>query len=249
MRVVLVFLYLMCLPVFGQVPHDHPEHPKGNSAAMYQALPFYNEACELYSNGYIEKAKRSLHEAINISFELTEAQLFLADIYYDQGKIDSAFLYYNSGIDFNIEQKPHYYFKLFESGLQLGQYSFVKHNLGHFKKLYSNIGGEEPYEKEFKYRREDLEFYDAVLSMIYNYHYWKPVATLEYTFDEVFQYSSFQANRPIVVSDQSVLLLRNDFQCKKGAKKVKGLPSNCSDLYITPMANLLFTQLKMEKNK
>lgn len=228
-----LFACLISLNALGQKPHEHPEHPKGTSATMYLALPFYNEACELYANGEVEKAKKSLHEAINTSFELTEAQLFLADIYYQQGKIDSAFLYYHSGIDFNIEQKPHYYFKLFETGHVLGQYAMMKHSLGHFKKLYSNIGNEEPYEKEYSYIRNDFEFYEAVLAMTYDYKYWKPMAELIHKFDASTKFVSASENKPIIQTTEGIFQMKENFISKKKSKKIKNLPSGTEVVYIT----------------
>lgn len=233
----LFILLLISFNIAGQTPHQHPDHPKGNSATMYQALPYYNEACELYSNRQVDQAKRALYEAIDISFELTEAQLFLADIFYDQGKIDSAFLYYNSGIDFNIEQKPHYYFRLFETGHQLGQYAYMKHNLGHFKKLFSDQGGSDPYEKDYPYKRDDFEFYDAVLKMVYDYQYWKPKALLKHSFDSSERFISCVKDRAVVRTSRGVSLMKDDLCCKKRGSKIKGLPHGMTDLYITPDGN------------
>ena len=143
MKHTILSLCIICRSFLGQtqLPHDNPEHPKGFSQDQYLAfqdqylaLPYYNEACELFANGHIEKAKASLYEAIETSFALTEAHLFLADIYREQGQLDSAFYFYNSGIDFAIEQKPHYYFYLMETGVELGQYFIMNHNLKNFKK-------------------------------------------------------------------------------------------------------------------
>lgn len=233
----LFILLLISFNSAAQTPHQHPEHPKGNSATMYQALSHYNEACELYSNGEVEQAKGALYEAIDISFELTEAQLFLADILYDQRKIDSAFLYYNSGIDFNIEQKPHYYFRLFETGHQLGQYAYMKHNLGHFKKLFSDQGGSEPYEQDYPYKREDYEYYDAVLKMVYDYQYWKPKALLKHSFDPSEQFISCVKDRAAVRTSKALFLMKSELCSKKKGNKIKGLPAGINNLYITPDGN------------
>ena len=248
MRLNFLFICLISLNALGQKAHEHPEHPKGTSATMYLALPFYNEACELYANGKIEKAKKLLQEAINTSFELTEAQLFLADIYYEQGKIDSAFLYYYSGIDFNIEQKPHYYFKLFETGYLLGQYSMMKHSLGHFNKLYSNLGGEGPYEKEYNYKRDDFEFYEAVLAMVYDYKYWKPMAELFHKFDASTIFVSTSKNKPIIQTAKGIFQMKENFISKKKPKKIKSLPYEAEDIYITSEGKAaLFTIAKENK--
>jgi hypothetical protein len=246
MRNIFFIFCLFSLQANGQIPREHPEHPKGTSAAMYSALPFYNEACELYANGQVERAKKSLHEAINTSFELTEAQLFLADIYLEQEKIDSAFIYYYSAIDFNIEQKPHYYFRLFETGHVLGQYSMMKHSLGNFKKKYSSLGGEEPYEKEYPYKREDLEFYEAVLAMVYDYKYWKPMAELLYKFDSLSNFIAITENKPIIQNENGIVQLKENFPFKKKAKKIKSLPFESNDIFITSDGEIALFSLKAD---
>lgn len=163
---------------WSQQPHEHPDHPKGvNSADQYEALPFYNEACEWYQNGKLERAKRSLKEAINTSFSLTEAQLFLGQIYYEQGIIDSAYIYLNSGIDFATKQKPHFYFLFFETGLALEEYDQVKHNMKHFKKWYGDVASGK-YEAEYPYTVNDYERYQAAVALIFDYKNWKPSADL-----------------------------------------------------------------------
>jgi tetratricopeptide (TPR) repeat protein len=160
--------------VLGQAPHEHPDHPKGNNSNdQYAALPFYNEACELYAKGELERAKRSLKEAINTSFALTEAQLFLATIYYQENKLDSACLYLNSGIDFAPEAKAHFYFMFFQTALKLEQYHYAQHWLKSFKKLFGHvISGK--YEEEYSFTVDDFERIENSLNMIYNYKYWVP---------------------------------------------------------------------------
>ncbi len=170
-----LFFVLITGLIFSQDPHENPDHVKGNSATIYEALPFYNEACEYYANGDTVRAKLSLFEAINTSFALTEAHLFLADIYRQAGVTDSAFYFYNSGIDFAIEQDPNYYFKLFETGMLHGQYDFIKHNLKHFKKLFGKLGETTPYEEEYPYVRADYEFYLECIAMVYDYKSWNNV--------------------------------------------------------------------------
>lgn len=145
---------------------------------QYAALPFYNEACELYAKGQIEKAKLSLYEAINTSFALTEAQLFLGKIFLDERQYDSAFLYLNSGIDFAVEQKPHHYFYMLEAGMKVGQYDKMKHNLKHFKKLYGSVDAGK-YEEKFPYTVDDYEFYKDALEIVYDINYWKPSAVFQ----------------------------------------------------------------------
>ena len=160
--------------VFAQAPHQHPDHPKGNNSNdQYSALPFYNEACELYAKGQVERAKMALLESINTSFALTEAQLFLASIYYQENKLDSACLYLNSGIDFAPETKAHYYFMFFETALKLEQYDYAQHWIKSFQKLFGHVSSGK-YEEEHPHTVDDFERIENSLSMIYNYTYWIP---------------------------------------------------------------------------
>lgn len=232
----------------AQIQREHPEHPKGNSATMYLALPHYNEACELYANGEIEKAKLALYEAINISFELTEAQLFLADIFYKQGKLDSAFLYYHAGIDFNIEQKPHYYFYLFELGMELGQYDRLKHNLKHFHKIYDKQGIDEPYEQDYRYRREDLEYYDACIDMVYNYKNWMPNAKLERSLNGEKTFAGNTSKGLIVKQKNNYYLVQQKGQ-KEKQKMIKGVPKDAQDLFISFDHSVALYTLQTKENQ
>ncbi len=161
----------------AQEPHSEPEHPTGNVATQKLALPFYNEACEYYAHGKINQAKRSLQEAINTSFALTEAQLFLGKIMLEENKIDSAFYFLNSGIDFHTEQKAHVYFLMFEQGFRMGEYGYVKHNAKHFKKFFGNVDHGK-YEEAFPYDVDDYEKVLGSLAIIGDYNYWKPNAYL-----------------------------------------------------------------------
>ncbi|MDH4474090.1 MAG: hypothetical protein QE487_15890 [Fluviicola sp.] len=172
--IALFYIAINQLVVFAQVPHDYPLHPRGNVESQLMALPFYNEACIHYKNGDRAKAKSALYKSINIDFALVESQLFLADLFYEEGLLDSAFFYYNSGIDFVIEQPPHYYFKHFELGMELGEYDWVKHTLKHFKKLYGKKDDNTPYEEGYPYCKTDFEYYDASLLFVYNYKSWIP---------------------------------------------------------------------------
>ena len=158
----------------AQEQHEHPDHPKGNSATIYKALPLYNEACELYEKGGVSAAKNSLYEAIATSFALTEAHLFLGEIYYEENVKDSALYFLKSGIDFAIEQKPHFFFHLFELSLELGQYDILKQNVKYFKKNYINDGVDAPYEDGYPFDRSDLEYYEACIALIYDYKSWVP---------------------------------------------------------------------------
>lgn len=158
----------------AQEMHEHPEHPKGNNSKdQYAALPYYNEACELYSKGEVEQAKQSLKQAINKSFALTEAQMFLGAIYYEQEKWDSAFILLNSGIDFAPHQKAHFFFYCFDASQKVEQYYWLKQNLKHFKKYYGKI--QENYEKDYSFNRNDFERYEyALKNVIGNYEFWQP---------------------------------------------------------------------------
>lgn len=156
---------------------EHPKFPKGvNSNDQYEAIPHYNEAVELYKKGEIERAKKSLFEAINTSFALVEAQLFLGEIYYEQGRLDSAMIYLNSGIDFEINQPAHYYFKLFEVGMKLELYDVLKHNLKHFKKYYGHVDYGK-YDTIHPYTVDDYEFYMNSVNLASDYNYWRKKAS------------------------------------------------------------------------
>jgi hypothetical protein len=227
--------------IIAQEPHEHPDHIKGTSGQIYKALPFYNEACELYAKGRIDAAKESLYEAIETSFALTEAHLFLADIYREEGKIDSAFYFYNSGIDFAVEQKPHYYFYLMETGVQLGQYFIMKHNLKHFKKLYGKEG-ETPYEEEYPYTRDDYEFWEATLAMINDYQNWTKKARFNYKIP--YETTIISASQQLYLNDQSGTFRLIDKKGKKKYKSVKGLPESIEDLYITSDGSIAIYALK-----
>lgn len=230
----LAFASLNCM---AQIPHDQPDHPKGSTATQMQALPFYNEACELYSNGKIEKAKRSLYESINTSFALTESHLFLADIFYEQGVIDSAFYFYNSGIDFVIEQKPHYYFYLFETGIKLGQYDLVKHNLKHFNKLYGDKTSLEPYEEDYAFNYRNYEIYKAQIDELYKPKLWIPRANLIKNID---------ASGIVRTSNKNLFAIKNGSlvktRTKRGKtkyKKIKGAPKDMIHPFLSKDGTIL----------
>lgn len=227
MRLLLTFLTMAISNAFyAQEPHENPDHVKGNSATIYQALPFYNEACEYYAKGDTARAKYALHEAINTSFALTEAHLFLADIYRQQGMTDSAFYFYNSGIDFAIEQKPNYYFKLFETGMLNGQYDFIKHNLKHFNKLYGKLGASEPYEEGYPYLRQHFEYYKDCIEMMYDFKSWER----RY---EVSEKLNAKKSSSALVFDEKVVSVKNGrvgIETKRREnwkrKPVKGMPDD-----------------------
>lgn len=174
MKLILTTLFILLLQlILSQEIHDKPYFPKGTDATQLKALPHYNEACLLYKEGRLDLAKNALKKAVNISFALTEAQMFLGDILFEQERYDSATYYYNSGIDFIIEQKPHYYFKLFESGMKCGNYDIVKQNLKHFKKLYGKHAFT-AYEEGYRYTRSDFEFYERCMNEVDDFQNWLP---------------------------------------------------------------------------
>ncbi len=210
---------------FGQQPHDHPDHPKGNNSNdQYEALPFYNEACELYEKGQVKKAKRSLYEAINTSFALTEAQLFLGKIFLDEQQYDSAFLYLNSGIDFATEQAPHHYFYMLEAGMRVGQYDKMKHNLKHFKKLYGSVDGG-AYEQNYPYTVTDYEFYLDAMNIVFDINNWEPKGELVDTLLSESLASVVvigNTEEDILVLEEGHLKMITKESCYKNSKDIKG---------------------------
>lgn len=240
-------LFISLLALFGSVcfaqeHHDFPDHPKGVDSTQFEALPFYNEACELYADGQIEAAKWTLKEALTISYSLTEAHLFLGKIYYDEGQVDSAFIFLNSGIDFAIEQDPHHYFFLFETGMQLGAYDFVKHNLKHFKKLYGNQN-DGPYEEGYPFTRDDFEFYDASIDIIYDYKNWLPQTTIIDTIGDDRAMAVAGENGDLVIVDQGSsyrALAKKRYQKQKKYKA----PIGMTTMYVAASRGLMFFSKK-----
>ncbi|WP_027421450.1 PD40 domain-containing protein [Crocinitomix catalasitica] len=212
-KLLLSAVLTLSLSGITQEIHEHPDHPKGlNSADQYEALPLYNEACELYAKGRLEGAKISLYEAINTSFALTEAQLFLAKILYEQNKLDSAMIYFNSGIDFAVEQDPHHYFYYFETGMKMGQYDQVKHNQKAFKKLYGDLPNGQ-YESDYPFTVDDFQLYQRSLALVTDYNYWEPKATILDTLK--FNQSA------TTIGNNELLIIHND-EFKRLVKKKKG---------------------------
>ena len=240
MRLLIIFLIFPQI-FLSQNKHEHPDHPRGNNSKdQYDALPHYNEACELYANGKIEKAKASLKEAIDISFALTEAQLFLAKIYHEQGKIDSAFLYYNSGIDFAIHQKPHYYFKHFETGMQVEQYHKVKHTLKHFKKYFGKQA-EGKYDMNYPYTVDDLQIIEVSLLLVENYQYWQLDRNTLDTLNGENSYI-FLKNKLIELGPRSNKLISYK-KNKTSSKALKPTIKNAEDIqYFNSGHNAIFTR-------
>jgi hypothetical protein len=231
-HLIIQLLLALNFGLHAQVPHEKPEHPKGNIATQLEALPFYNEACELYANGKIDRAKRSLYESINTSFALTESHLFLADILYEQGIIDSAFFFYNSGIDFVIEQKPHYYFYLFETGIKSGQYDLVKHNLKHFKKLYGSKTDIKPYEEEYPFHYGHYEIYKAQIDELFAPNLWIPKAELVTSFKSEDVVRTINPRKLYSIENGRVNKVVSKRRTQK-SKKVKGLKGDLSAAFVT----------------
>lgn len=245
MKSVLFSLFLVTGFLFSaksQEKHDKPDHPKGNLSAQLEALQYYNEACELYNYGQVEEAKHSLFVAINNSFELTEAQLFLGYIYYKENKLDSAFLYLNSGIDFSIDQLPHFYFLAFETGMIVGEYELVKQNVNHFTKLYGKKSDLDSYEEGHPYTIVDFEYYQKSMDLVYNYKSWIPRGnledTLQITQDELSAVYLKQNDLIICDSDRTAI-----FRQKKNYTKQKSIKKEFADghdFFISESGDFLF---------
>lgn len=242
------FLYF-CFSFFvcslnAQLKHEHPDHPKGNSATIYKALPFYNEACELYEKGHVSAAKKSLHEAIATSFALTEAHLFLGEIYYIENVKDSALYFLKSGIDFAIEQQPHFYFHLFELALDLGQYDILKQNLIYFKNNYNNQGVDSPYEEGYDYNRSDLEFYEECIDLIYDYKSWTPKLNAIYQYPKDFAQLCKAGNNLYVIKNNSIFVAKSE---NKKFRKLKGISGNVESFYVTEDQKDIVLALKKDE--
>jgi hypothetical protein len=108
----------------------------GSDETQRKAIPHYDEALHLIEKGRIDEAMRELHEAIEISNDLVEAELLLGDLYLEKKDYGNAFKYWNMGVDFNIKQERSWYNKLFYYGMRLGEYEIVWQNAKHYKKLY-----------------------------------------------------------------------------------------------------------------
>lgn len=157
---------------FSQEQISEPTWPHHGYEDQMKAIPAYNEACELYKKGDTIGTLNSLKESVSISFALTEAQLFLAKVYEDQGEWEKALVYYNSGIDFEIRQKPHFYFKLFNLGIRFGEYDMIKHNMKHFKKLFGTKPTEQ-YEEGWSFGIQDWEYIRESIALVYNFRNWQ----------------------------------------------------------------------------
>lgn len=234
------FLILLLLgnSLLTQEILEHPTFPKGvNSNDQYEALPFYNEAVELYKNGEIELAKKSLHEAVNTSFALVEAQLFLGQIYYDQNKLDSAMIYLNSGIDFEINQPAYYYFLLFEVGMKFELYDVVKHNLKHFEKYYKHLDHGR-YDSTHTFTVDDYEFYKNSIALATDHNYWKSsgekISTVE--LDNNFEIQKDRKHIILSSEEKTKKLLRKPFLKKHNIR----MTEEQSDIEIWVSNGILF---------
>lgn len=225
----------------AQEKHEHPDHPKGNSVTIYEALPFYNEACELYENGDIVAAKKSLYEAIATSFALTEAHLFLGEIYYEENIKDSALYFLKAGIDFAIEQKPHFFFHLFELALELGKYDILKQNMNYFKQNYGKLGLDAPYEEGYTYNRSDVEFYDKCLALVYDYKSWLPKLNNITPFPKEFEQVSRAGNSIYALKYNSIFVSKND---GKKFRKLNGAKPSVESFFVSNDQKTIILSLK-----
>ena len=98
----------------------------------------------------------------------------MADVLYDEGIRDSALYYYISGIDFILDQEAHYYFRLFELGMELGEYEYVKHYVKYFKQIHGKSVEVGQYEKDYPYTVADFQQVENSIKMIYDYKSWQP---------------------------------------------------------------------------
>jgi len=239
----LLFTYLT-ISTSAQNIRSEPEHPKGNTATQMKALPHYNEACELYKNKNISGAKKSLEEAINISFDLTEAQLFLGLIYYELGILDSALFCINNGIDFSINQKEHFYFLVFETALKNGKYDILKHNASHFSKLYGKHQDTSRYESNYPYTIVDFERVQKSLDLIYDYKTWKPemqaIDTLKINEGKSENFNLNGNGKDILVFKNGKMHSLDSKKNYRKKKKSKSFIENTEDIFITSKGNLSF---------
>lgn len=189
-----LFSCFVFMVIFAQEPIEEPTWPHHGYEDQMKAIPSYNEACELYKNGDTLGTLISLREAVTISFALTEAQLFLAKVYEDKGEWEKALVYYNSGIDFEIRQKPHFYFKLFNLGMRFGEYDMIKHNMKHFKKLFGTKPVDQ-YQEGWNYGIQDWEYIRESIALVYNFRNWQS------EFDQVYV-DSISAEYLVSINDQ-----------------------------------------------
>ncbi len=157
----------------AQEYRDSPKCPKGDEASQRKALVHYNEAVGIYKEQKIAETKKALRTAVNTSFALVEAQLFLADVLYNEGVRDSALYFYKSGLDFIIHQEPRYYFRLFELGMEFEQYDVVKQYLKYFKKVHGEKKHGVLYEEGYPYTIADYMLYKESIDLVYDFKSWK----------------------------------------------------------------------------
>lgn len=219
MKAVLIIfsLALNIAVVYGQPNPKHqlpiPKNPKGVTATQDKAMPYYVEALHYLENKNDSAAIHNLHRAIRISNALVEAHLLLADTYLKTGDERMAMKYYNSGIDFAIEQDTSYYHKLFDLCLRHGEYDVLKHNLKHYKKLYPS---------------GPAEFYYKSIDMVYSVSNWKK------NFNEALLDSTIQGIEDLLVVGNSVWILQNNelytYKYRQGELRKKKLVKSKTEL-------------------
>jgi hypothetical protein len=222
----------------AQEKRTTPKHPKGNPAMQMEALVFYNRAVDFHKANEITAAKMELKKAVNTDFALTEAQLFLADIYYEEGMRDSAFYFYVSGLDFIIEQEAHYFFKLFELGMELGEYSIVHQYLKYFKKVHGVRNDLQPYELGYRYTVEDYDLYKKSIDLVYDYKTWQ----------SAFIENSSEKTRELRMALEDEVYSLNDSRLsssKEVSRKSKSVPNGMKSFFINSSGDwLIFAKEK-----
>jgi hypothetical protein len=185
MKKIILFILVLIIfePLSAQQKLTEPTFPKGNIGTQLEALPYYNQAVDFLILKDTVSAKKVLYKAFSISFDLVETQLLLGDILYDQNKLDSALYFYKGGIDFAIEQAPHFYFRLFETAHLNGEYDVLHHFLKTFQKFYGKQA-EGKYEEEFEYTVNDKEFYLNCDDFIHNFENWLTTAQYKDTLSQ-----------------------------------------------------------------
>lgn len=182
----LVVLICICGSYFSQEQRTIPLVSQGSDALQIEALVYYNNACELVKTGQDSSAETQLLKAISKSMTLVEAQRFLSEIYFKQGRYEEALIYINSAIDFYTDQEPHYYFSLFDLAMRFGEYSYAQHAMKHFQKKYGQQAEIVPYEPNFPFTPNDYEYYSSSIRLVYNYTHWKGNVQLQQITDAHF---------------------------------------------------------------
>lgn len=108
----------------------------GTTESMMMAMPHYDEALIMIEQGRMDEAIKELHEAMEISLELVEAQLLLGDLYYLKRDFGNALKYYHQGTDFKEDQDRETFQKIFYLGMRLAEYEIVWQNVKHYTRFY-----------------------------------------------------------------------------------------------------------------